>query len=168
MRFLGIDPAIGRTGYAVIDMADTTPRVLEAGTIETSADQPLADRLVEIHEQVDAVVTEHRPDHVAIEALYAHYRHPKTAIVMGHARGAVMLAAARHGIAVLDLPATRVKRCLTGNGHASKQQVQRAVQLCLGLAQLPGPSDVADALAIALTAARELAHSARAGVGGTR
>ena len=155
MRLLGIDPAIGCTGYGVIDAFATGPKVVEAGTIDTSAADPLARRLAEIHEQIEAILAEHNPDLMAIEALYAHYRHPRTSIVMGHARGVVMLAAAQHGLDVLDLPATRVKRCLTGNGRASKQQVQRAVQVALGLTRLPGPSDVSDALAIALTALQE-------------
>lgn len=168
MRLLGIDPAIGRTGYAVLDTTDDVPRVVEAGTIDTASDAPLATRLAEIHEQVDAILTEHRPARVAIEALYSHYGHPRTAIVMGHARGVVMLAVAQHGLEVLDLSATQIKRCLTGNGHASKPQVQRAVQICLGLTRLPGPSDVSDALAIALTARQEFKRIAQAAAGGAR
>ena len=168
MRLLGIDPAIGCTGYGLIDVVANGPRVVEAGTIDTSASTPLAARLIEIHDQIEAVLAEHKPDRLAIEALYAHYRHPRTAIVMGHARGVVMLAAARHGLEVLDLPATQVKRCLTGNGRASKQQVQRAVQIALGLTRLPGPLDVSDALAVALTALHETTRPRELTAGATR
>ena len=168
VRLLGIDPAIGCIGYGVIDAVASGPRVVEAGTINTSASMPLAERLAEIHEQIEAILAEHKPDRLAIEALYAHYRHPRTSIVMGHARGVVMLAAAQHGLEVLDLPATQVKRCLTGNGRASKQQVQRAVQVALGLANLPGPLDVSDALAVALTALQESTQPRNLAAGATR
>ena len=86
----------------------------------------------------------------AIEKLYAHYKHPRTAILMGHARGAVMLAAAKCGVPVASYPATMIKRSLTGNGHASKQQMQRMIEVALGLSAPPEPPDVADALAVAL------------------
>jgi crossover junction endodeoxyribonuclease RuvC len=168
VRLLGIDPAIGCTGYGVIDAVKSGPRVVEAGTIDTAPALPLATRLAEIHEQIEAILAEHKPDRMAIEALYAHYRHPRTAIIMGHARGVVMLAAARRGLEVLDLPATQVKRCLTGNGRASKQQVQRAVQVALGLNRLLGPLDVSDALAVALTALQESEQPRRLAAGATR
>jgi crossover junction endodeoxyribonuclease RuvC len=87
---------------------------------------------------------------MAVEELYAHYDHPRTAILMGHARGVIFLAAAQVGIPVVSYAATQVKKLVTGNGRAPKDQVQRTVQQELGLAQLPDPPDVADALAVAL------------------
>jgi crossover junction endodeoxyribonuclease RuvC len=87
---------------------------------------------------------------MAIEELYSHYRQPRTALLMGHARGVICLAAAQAGIPVIHYPATQIKRVLTGSGRAPKSQVQRAIQHELGLAELPEPPDVADALAIAL------------------
>jgi crossover junction endodeoxyribonuclease RuvC len=87
---------------------------------------------------------------MAVEQLYSHYEHPRTAILMGHARGAIFLAAAQKKIPVVSYAATRVKKIVTGNGRASKEQVQRTIQRELGLAALPEPPDVADALAIAL------------------
>ncbi|MCY2926240.1 MAG: crossover junction endodeoxyribonuclease RuvC, partial [Planctomycetota bacterium] len=92
---------------------------------------------------------------VAVEKLYAHYKHPSTAILMGHARGVILLAAEQAGVGVRNLPATHVKKSLTGNGHASKLQVQRAIQAVCHLSALPEPPDVADALAIALCAGRQ-------------
>jgi crossover junction endodeoxyribonuclease RuvC len=91
-----------------------------------------------------------RPQAVAVEQLYAHYDHPRTAILMAHARGVVFLAAAQRGVPVISYNATRIKKTVTGNGRAPKDQVQRAVQRELGLAALPEPPDVADALAAAL------------------
>jgi len=156
-RILGIDPGLHVTGYGVIDVRGNDVAVVEAGVIQTDAKAPMAHRLVQLHAELAGVLAETRPQLGAIEKLYAHYKHPRTAILMGHARGAVLLALAQAGVDVLDLPATMVKRSLTGNGHASKQQVQRAVAVLCQLRVIPEPADVADALAIAVTAARQSA-----------
>jgi crossover junction endodeoxyribonuclease RuvC len=97
-----------------------------------------------------------RPDVVAVEDLYSRYERPKTAILMGHARGVIVLACGLAGIPVQSFAATAVKRAMTGEGHAGKVQVQRAVAEVLGLADVPKPPDVADALAIAMTCANTL------------
>jgi crossover junction endodeoxyribonuclease RuvC len=110
----------------------------------------MACRLAEIHAGVTDVITTFRPTTMAIEELYSHYARPRTAILMGHARGVICLAAAQADIAVVHYSATQVKSILTGSGRASKSQVQRAIHRELRLAQLPEPPDVADALAIAL------------------
>jgi crossover junction endodeoxyribonuclease RuvC len=93
---------------------------------------------------------QYRPAAVAVEQLFAHYDHPRTALLMAHARGVLLLAAAQRGLPVQSYNATRIKKTITGNGHATKEQMQRAVQRELGLAALPEPPDVADALAAAL------------------
>jgi crossover junction endodeoxyribonuclease RuvC len=144
---LGIDPGLDRTGYAVIEFPST--RVLDAGVIRTDTTISLPRRLVEIATGLDEVLAEHAIDLVAIEDLFAHYKHPRTAILMGHARGVSLVAAARRGIDVMNILPTRVKKMLTGNGHASKLQMQRAVTSILRLPKIPEPPDVADALAIA-------------------
>ena len=151
LTVLGIDPGLDRTGYAVIDA--TSPRVLDAGLVRSSAKLPLPARLREIEIGLDEVLSDHRVDLVAVEELYAHYKHPRTAILMGHARGVVLLAAARRGVEVVSLSATHVKRTLTGNGHAGKTQMQRAILTTLRLNVIPDPPDVADALAVAWCAA---------------
>jgi len=156
---LGIDPGLNRTGYAVLRAADQ--RVLDAGLIRSSARASLPVRLREIAAGIDEVLAEFQPTRVAVEDLYSHYAHPRTAILMGHVRGAIFLCAARAGVEVLSLPATRIKKTLTGNGHAGKLQVQRAVQATLRLPQLPRPSDVADAIAIAWCAALDGRRTAR-------
>lgn len=148
---LGIDPGLERTGYAVIDGA--ARRVVDAGLIRTDVGKPLAARLAEIEAGLEEVLSEHRVMRVAVEDLYAHYAHPRTAILMGHARGVVLLAAARRGLSVVSLPATQIKKTMTGSGRASKAQVQRAMMQTLGLARLPEPADVADAMAAGLCAA---------------
>jgi len=157
MRFLGIDPGLERTGYGVVDVAapGAPPRLVEAGVIRTRRDDALPDRLLEIRTGLAAVLEEFRPDAAAVEALYAHYKHPRTAILMGHARGVVFLAAAEAGVPVASYNATKVKKSLVGSGHASKSQVQRAIQMAFGLAEPPEPADVADALAVALCHAHQ-------------
>ncbi len=154
MRLCGIDPGLGQTGYAVIEVRRDRVEIVEAGVVRTNRNGSLSGRLAELDQAIDELLTEHKPDRVAVEQLYSHYRHPRTAILMGHARGVILSASARHEIEVESLSATRIKRSLTGNGRASKQQVKRTIARTLGLAELPEPSDVADALAIALCAAQ--------------
>lgn len=148
---LGIDPGLDRTGYAVIE--SPCNRVLDAGIIRTSPEHPLPRRLSDLASGMAEVLSEHRVDLLAVEDLFSHYKHPRTAILMGHARGVILLAAARLEIDVTGIPATQIKKSLTGNGHASKLQMQRAVMAMLNLDALPEPPDVADALAVALCAA---------------
>lgn len=148
---LGIDPGLDTTGYGVLQPAAGGPRLIEAGVVRGGpSSQPLAERLAEIHRGVAEVLAAVRPAAMALEQLYSHYAHPRTSILMGHARGVICLAAAEAGIPVISYSATQIKRILTGNGRAPKSQVQQAIQRELRLANLPEPPDVADALAIAL------------------
>lgn len=152
----GIDPGLGITGYAVLRAAGERRFVMDAGVCRFDDRLPLPRRLADVERDVSSILAEHNPDHVAVEELYAHYKHPRTAILMGHARGVILLAAAKRGIEVHSYAATRIKRYLTGNGRATKAQMQRAIQTTLGLPALPEPPDVADALAIALCCAAEV------------
>ncbi len=152
----GIDPGLGITGYAVLRAAGERRSVMDAGVCRFDERLPLPQRLADVERDVSSILAEHNPDHVAVEELYAHYKHPRTAILMGHARGVILLAAAKRGIEVHSYGATRIKRYLTGNGRATKAQMQRAIQTTLGLPALPEPPDVADALAIALCCAAEV------------
>ena len=156
-RVLGIDPGLNITGYGIVDFAGAAgePAIIEGGAIRTDAKADIARRIEQIHADLAALLAEFRPNLVAIENLYAHYAHPRTSILMAHARGVVLLAAQQAGVAVRGLAATKVKKNLTGNGHASKIQVQRAIQAVCRLDALPEPADVADALAIALCAGRQ-------------
>lgn len=158
-RVLGIDPGLRNTGYGVVDLADGAlePTLVEAGVLILDHQLSLERRLDQLYQDLDALIGEHQPHCLAVEKLYAHYRHPRTAILMAHARGVILLCARQHDLDVEHLPSTEVKKAVTGHGHASKQQVQLAVQSQCRLAQPPSPSDVADAIAIALTHARRLA-----------
>lgn len=154
-RIVGIDPGLGITGYGAVDLTPgSEPAIVEAGTFRTDTSAPLPDRLAQLHDDLTALLAELKPDAMAIEQLYSHYAHPQTSVVMGHARGVLLLAAAEAHLPVRSLAATRIKKSLTGNGHATKAQMQRAIQSLCGLAELPEPPDVADALAVALCAAR--------------
>ncbi len=150
MRVVGIDPGLKTTGYGVVAVGGGALSLGEMGIVSTRQRDPLPDRIQKIYKDILALLEETGPEVAAVEKLYSHYAHPRTAILMAHARGAVMLAAANYGIPVASYSATMVKRSLTGNGHASKGQVQRMVEAVLGLKNPPEPDDVADALAVAL------------------
>jgi crossover junction endodeoxyribonuclease RuvC len=152
-RILGIDPGLQLTGYAVIESAERGPAVCEAGVIRSSegrATTDLAPRLCSLYDGLVEVLDQFQPAVVAVEQLYAHYDHPRTAILMAHARGIIFLAAGQRQLPVISYNATSIKKTITGNGRAGKDQVQRTIQRELNLAQLPEPADVADALAAAL------------------
>lgn len=153
MMILGIDPGLQVCGYAVLEAAGGEERLLEAGVIRTDAKRDLAGRLVQIAGDFAGLLERFAPDEVAVEQLYAHYKHPRTAILMGHARGVILQLAAASGARVRSFSATRIKKSLTGHGRAGKGQMQRAIQSVLALPELPEPPDVADAIAIALCCA---------------
>lgn len=140
----------GRVGGAGWGVA----RLVEAGVVRLNAKVSVSDRLMELDTDMRELLERLRPTVVAVEKLYAHYKHPTTAIVMGHARGVVLLNIRRSGARLIELGATEVKKSLTGNGHAGKPQMQDGVKAQLGLSARPEPADVADAAAIALCALR--------------
>lgn len=151
MRILGIDPGLNTTGYGVIEIAGRDVALIEGGVIRTgSPDDPLESRLSRLYDGVMEILDEFSPEAVALEEIYSHYEHPTTAILMGHARGVICLSAAKRDIPLFSYAATQVKACLTGNGRATKEQVQHAIQARLKLKETPNPHDVADALAVAI------------------
>jgi crossover junction endodeoxyribonuclease RuvC len=150
VRILGIDPGLNITGYGVLEAGGGPLRLCEAGVIRGKSRGSLTKRLVEIYDGVADVIASLQPEVMALEELYSHYDRPRTAILMGHARGAICLAGAKAGIPVVHYSATQIKRILTGAGRAPKSQMQRAIQRELGLSAPPDPPDVADALAVAL------------------
>lgn len=151
-RILGIDPGLSITGYGVVEGSSAQVIIREAGIIRTADDDAtdMASKVLSVYNGVVEVIAQFSPEAMAVEQLYAHYDHPRTAILMGHARGVIFLAAAQAKIPVVSYASTQVKKIITGNGRASKEQVQRTIQRELGLASLPEPPDVADALAVAL------------------
>lgn len=150
MRIVGIDPGLSITGYAVVERSARGIVLIEAGMIRGRSRGDLAARLKEIHDGVADVTRTFQPAAMAIEELYSHYERPRTAILMGHARGVICLAAAQADVPVVSYSATQIKRLLTGNGRAPKSQMQRAICHEFGLAAPPEPPDVADAMALAL------------------
>ena len=149
-RVLGVDPGLNITGYGVIEVAAGGPRLIEAGVVRGRSSKSLSRRVHEIHQGLADVIRALRPSVMALEQLYSHYQRPRTAILMGHARGVICLAATQAGIPVVHYPATRIKKILTGHGRATKLQMQQAIQQQWKLPTLPEPADVADALAAAL------------------
>jgi crossover junction endodeoxyribonuclease RuvC len=150
MRILGIDPGLQVCGYAVVDAVCGDDKLVEAGVLRIDTKPPLAERLNQIAADIESILQNFAPEIVAVEELYSHYGHPKTAILMGHARGVILQKSAASGATVKSFAATRIKKSLTGNGRASKAQMQRAIQTVLALPAPPEPNDVADAIAAAL------------------
>ena len=149
-RILGIDPGLNITGYGVLAIDGSDVTMVEAGVVRSVRSKDMGKRLHSLHEGITEVIESLAPDCIGLEELYSHYERPQTAIIMGHARGVICLAAAQSQLPVCHYAATQVKKILTGNGRAPKNQVQLAVTRHLNLPETPEPPDVADALAIAL------------------
>jgi crossover junction endodeoxyribonuclease RuvC len=156
MRILGIDPGLRITGYGVVDFGLGQPKLVDGGVIRLMARTSLAARLVELETELNELLDEFKPDICAVEQLYSHYNHPRTAILMGHARGVILLAAERRKVRIEQFSANRVKQAVVGHGHAGKPQVQKAIQQIWRLKSPPQPPDVADALAVALCCGRQI------------
>jgi crossover junction endodeoxyribonuclease RuvC len=161
MRILGVDPGLRVTGYGVLKVSSQRglfPKMdlVEAGVVRTQATDKISQRLQSLYEGLGGAIEELKPDVIAIEKLYAHYKHPQTAILMGHARGVVCLLAGLHRLPLVNIASTHVKKAVSGHGHAGKGQIQRMIQHILGLKTAPEPADVADALAVAVACARQL------------
>ncbi len=147
---LGIDPGLDTTGYGLLDLRDGKVLIREAGVIRTTPDESLGSRIEQIFDGVRDLITTFHPAVMAVEQLHSTYEHPQTAILMGHARGVICLAAAQEAVPIADYRPTHVKKTLTGSGRATKDQMQRAIQTEFQLSTPPQPPDVADALAVAL------------------
>lgn len=150
MRILGVDPALTVSGYGVIDFQKNKLCLLEAGIVTTNASETTPKRLDKIYRAITKLILDTKPDVMVLEKLYAHYRHPTTAYILGQARGVICLACARENIPLFEYAATRIKKAIVGNGLASKYQVQRMVVDLLNLNSLPKYTDVTDALALAI------------------
>lgn len=149
MKVLGVDPGTAATGYGVVRGDGDSHRLLECGVVRTDSGDPLADRLAEIHRGLVDVVERHGPACVVVEGVYSG-PNVRTAVVLGHARGAAVLAGALSGVEVVEYPASEIKKAVTGSGRASKEQVGLLVQDHLSLKEPPSPEDAADGCAAAL------------------
>ncbi|MFG0326159.1 MAG: crossover junction endodeoxyribonuclease RuvC [Phycisphaerales bacterium JB037] len=164
MRILGIDPGLRITGYGCVDARGHDLTLVEAGVFKLGKGRApgqgaasVSERLAELDTDFRELLERLEPEVVGVEALFAHYAHPATAIVMGHARGVLLLAIRRAGARLVEFKPALVKNAITGHGRATKDQMQSAIQGLFGLAEPPDPPDVADALAVAVCAARRIA-----------
>jgi crossover junction endodeoxyribonuclease RuvC len=154
MVILGIDPGLNATGYGIVEATAHRLRALIAGDIRPARTLPLAERLGVIHAALATLIARHQPDTVVLEQIFTHHAHVTTAALMAHARGVACLVAQEHGLSVAECPSTEVKRSLTGNGHASKDQVARMVGQWLQQRDAAWSVDATDALALAIVHAR--------------
>ena len=150
MKILGIDPGLGITGYGVLDTNGGTCKLIEAGVIKSPSTLSLSARLNRIFTELKSLVDEYRPSTIVLEELYSHYKHPRTAILMGHARGVACLVSSLYDIRLKGYSATRIKKAITGRGHASKEQIKHMVGHMLDIKNMPKLHDVSDAIALAL------------------
>jgi crossover junction endodeoxyribonuclease RuvC len=162
---LGLDPGTRATGYGVVEQGDSpaTRRLIECGVVRTDASAPLEQRLAQIFDAVSDLIARHRPAAVAVESVFV-ARNARSAVVLGHARGAALLAAAKADVPVSEYPPAMVKKTVVGAGAATKQQVQRMTARLLRLAAPPAPDDAADGVAIALTHCMRAARTFRRAV----
>jgi len=152
VRILGVDPGLIRTGYGVVESAPSGGlKLIEAGIIRTVSGERISKRLADIFRNISDIIKEHSPEVLVLEKIYSHYKHPATAILMGHARGVVCLASGMNNIKLVNYPATRIKKAVTGNGKATKNQIQKTVKALMGLNKMPEPADISDAIAIAIS-----------------
>lgn len=150
MIVLGVDPGTAVTGYGVVKGEGAAPPVLiECGVIRTKPRDTLANRLRSIHEGITDIIGRHRPDCLCVEDVF-YARNVRTTVVLGHARGVILLAAATAGLDVHEFPPAEIKKAVVGSGAASKEQVQFMVTKLLRLKSAPEPADAADGVAAAL------------------
>ena len=167
MLVLGVDPGTATTGYGVVRATrpgDAT--LVECGVIRTKARDPLASRLKEIHDGVAELIARHKPQVLSFEAVF-YAKNVRTTVVLGHARGVILLAGEQHGLLIHEIPPAEIKKAVAGTGAATKEQVQFMLTRLLRLKSVPTPSDAADGVAAALAYCMG-AHLARlAAVGAT-
>lgn len=149
MVVLGIDPGTQVTGYGVVRGEGAAASLIECGVIRTQARDPLPDRLQSIHEGVSELLDRHRPDYMCVEDVF-YARNVRTTVMLGHARGVILLAAAQHRVALRELTPTAIKKAVVGSGAGTKEQVQFMVTRLLRLKSAPKPADAADGVAAAL------------------
>lgn len=150
MIVLGIDPGIARTGWGVIEVKGAKVQALNYGCFETLAKEELPVRLEKLYQEISKLIKTYKPQVLGIEELFFN-TNAKTALIVGHARGVVLLCAAQAGLEIKGFTPLEVKIALTGYGRAEKTQMGKMVKAVLNLKEIPKPDDTADALAIALT-----------------
>lgn len=148
---LGIDPGIADTGYGIVKEQSGKLTCLAYGTIKTAAGNKLPDRLACLYHELNDIIRRYEPQMAAVEQLFFN-KNVRTALIVGQARGVALLALTENNLPILELTPSQVKQAVSSYGKATKTQVQKMVQLILGLEKLPKPDDAADALAAAIGA----------------
>ena len=151
MRILGIDPGLGITGYGLIEAEKRNFKLIEAGVIKTSPKEGIEERLFKIYANLADLTDEYKPSVLVLEKLYSHYKHPTTALLMGHARGIACLVCGQKNVRLVSYPSTRIKKAVAGKGHASKKQISGMIINLLNIKNSPKYNDVTDALAVAVS-----------------
>jgi len=149
-RVIGVDPGTSVTGYGILEPNGGSGTLVECGVIRTNRRQPLWNRLRDLHDELTRIIERHRPDTLAVESVF-YAKNVRTTVSLGHARGAILVAAATAGLRVAEFPPATVKKTLVGAGGAGKEQVAFMVQHLLHLKDPPQPADAADGVALALT-----------------
>ena len=150
MRVLGVDPGTISCGYGIVDDRTGDQKAVTYGAIKCKQSAPMGERLLLIYNTLDELITEHKPDAMAVESPFVG-QNAKTAIAIGKAQAVVLLLAAKHKIECIEYPPRIIKRVVSNYGGADKTQMQRMVKMLLNLDKIPEPNDAADALAIAMT-----------------
>ena len=150
MRILGIDPGIAIVGFGLIESNRGSVRMLQYGAVTTEAGLPLATRLVQIENDMTALIAQLKPDEIAVEELFFS-KNITTGIAVAHGRGVILCTAERLGVPIFEYTPMQVKQAVTGYGKAVKKQVQEMTRVLLHLSAIPKPDDTADALAMAIT-----------------
>lgn len=153
---LGIDPGSRRSGYAVLTSEKNRPKIIELGVIDLTTSLELEDRILQLSNEIADIIKQHRPTVAALEGVFSHGKFPRSALILGHARGVCLLECRRQNLTISTVAPAEMKRVITGSGRATKAQVQRAVAGWCGLQKPPEPNDAADALGVALFQIRKL------------
>jgi crossover junction endodeoxyribonuclease RuvC len=153
---LGIDPGIADTGFGVIQKNDHGKiKCLDYGSVKTAAKTPLTDRLEILNKALENIIKKYKPDLISVEELFF-CKNVKTALVVGHARGVILLTAKQSNVPVVEFTPLQVKQAVSSYGKAPKEQVQKMVKMLLNLKNVPQPDDAADALAVAICACNDV------------
>ena len=160
MRLLGLDPGLQRTGWGIIDVSGTRLMFVANGVVSTTKSGSLAERLMELHAGIDAIIAAHRPEEAAVEETFVN-KNPTSTLKLGQARGVALLVPAQRGLAVAEYPPNLVKKTVVGNGHAAKEQIQMMVATLLPGCREGLGADAADALAVAICHAHHRQTSER-------
>ena len=151
MRILGVDPGLRRTGYGLVDVsAQSSIKLVEAGTIEPDEKDLFENRIHKIHLNLEKIISAHNPEVMVLEKLYAHHKHSATAPVLGHVRGVICLLCAQKKIKLIEHSVKRIRKSLVGNGNATKEQTRSLIANLFKINAAQLTLDASDALALAL------------------